>query len=248
MNLILLEPDEVAPDGTVRLGDRRADHVLDVLRPSPGDALQVGVVGGRLGWGEVVSLVGREAVLRVRLDRDPPPRSPVDLLLALPRPKVLRRILQAVAAMGVGRLVLLGSYRVEKSYFSSPLLAAPALAAELRLGLEQARDTAAPGVLVRRWFKPFVEDELDSLFPGRVRLLAQPTAATALEGPPPAAQALLAIGPEGGWTSFEQQELARRGFSAFSLGPRALRVEAAVPFAIGQIELWLRRDLRVPSP
>ncbi len=245
MNLILLDPAELGPGGEVRLEARRAAHVLEVLRPAPGDLLQVGAVGGSLGTGEVIALAPGAVTLRVRLDRPPPPRAPVDLLLALPRPKILRKVLHATAAMGVGKLVLLGSYRVEKSYFGSPLLAPEALARELRLGLEQGRDTLAPEVLVRRFFKPFVEDELDAAFAGAQRLLAHPTAREPLEAlAPRAPRAVVAVGPEGGWTPYEAEALAGRGFAGFSLGPRVLRVDSAVPYVTGQVELWLRAGRR----
>jgi 16S rRNA (uracil1498-N3)-methyltransferase len=241
VNLLLLEPGELHPDGLVQLAGRRAAHVLEVLRAAPGDTLQVGVLGGRAGTGEVVALEAGAVTLRVALTRDAPRRAPVDLLLALPRPKILRKVLHASAAMGLGRLALVGSYRVEKSYFGSPLLGPEALAAELRLGLEQGRDTIPPAVTVHRYFKPFVEDELDALFSGAQRLLADPAAAEPIEAKrPTAARAVLAIGPEGGWTRYEAAALVERGFAPFSLGPRPLRVDQAVPYAVGQVELWLR--------
>ncbi len=241
VNLILLDPDEIAPDGTARLTGRRAAHVAEVLRAVAGERLRLGVLGGRLGTGDVLAALPDEVVLRVALDRDPPPRARVDLLLALPRPKILRRVLHTAASMGIGRVALVGSYRVEKSYFTSPLLAPEALARELRLGLEQGRDTIAPRVDLFRFFKPFVEDALDDLFGHAQRLLADPGASATLAALSPGAdRAVVAIGPEGGWTRYEAEELTRRGFRPFSFGPRVLRVEAAVPFAVGQIELLLR--------
>jgi RsmE family RNA methyltransferase len=241
VNLVLLRPEELRDDGTARLEGRRAVHVLDVLRAAPGDRIRVGVVGGRMGEAEVTAVEAGEIVLRPALDRDPPPPSPVSLLLALPRPKILRRVLQAVAAMGVKRIVLLGSWRVERSYWGSPALAPDAIREELLVGLEQGRDTAVPEVLVRRLFKPFVEDELDGLFPERTRLLAHPAAARRLDALAPAdPRAALAVGPEGGFTRYEAESLERRGFSPFTMGDRVLRVDAAVPFAVGQVDLWLR--------
>lgn len=251
MNLVLLDPAELRPDGTARLGGRRAVHVSQVLRASPGMRILAGVVGGRMGEAEVLSASATEVVLRPALDRDPPAPSPVSLLLALPRPKILRKVLQAAASMGVKRLVLLGSWRVEKSYFASPLLSPEAIREELLLGLEQGRDTSVPEVLVRRLFKPFVEDELEARFPERTRLLAHPAGAAPLETLAPAEpRAALAVGPEGGWTPYEAEELRRRGFAPFSLGARVLRVDAAVPYAVGQAELWLRstRPARSPLP
>jgi RsmE family RNA methyltransferase len=142
--------------------------------------------------------------------------------------------------MGVKRLVLVGSYRVEKSYFGSPFLADDAVRRELVLGLEQGRDTVLPEVSVRRLFKPFVEDELAATFPGTTRLLAHPIGsaplATLAPGPAPAT---VAVGPEGGFTPYEAGALRAAGFLPFSLGPRVLRVDAAVPYAVGQVELWL---------
>jgi RsmE family RNA methyltransferase len=248
MNLVLLHDADLAPDGTARLGGRRAAHALQVLGARPGSRILAGRIGGKLGEARVLATTRDEVVLVPRLDRDPPPPSPVALLVALPRPKVLRRLLQAVASMGVKRLALLGSYRVEKSYFSSPALAEDAIRRELLLGLEQARDTIPPEVAVRRFFKPFVEDELDAFLGDRRRLLAHPEEGLPLDGLPAGrGGAAVAVGPEGGWTEYEVGELLRRGFAPFTLGPRPLRVEVAVPFAIGQVELWLRTH-RAPSP
>lgn len=245
VNLLLLEPAEVGPDGEALLSGRRARHVREVLRCGPGDRIAAGVVGGPMGQAEVLEASGDRLRLRAALDRPPPPPSPVSLLLALPRPKILRKVLQAVAAMGVKRLVLLGSWRVEKAYWSSPLLAPEALREELLLGLEQGRDTAPPEVVLERFFKPFVEDRLDALLPGP-RLLADPRASAPLEAlPPPPGGVAVAVGPEGGWTPYEADALVARGFAPFSLGPRVLRVDQAVPFVVGQAEGWLRRR---PSP
>jgi RsmE family RNA methyltransferase len=242
VNLLLLEPSELGPDGVARLDGRRARHVREVLRCQPGETVAVGVIGGEVGTAEVLSSGEDELTLRVTLDRAPPPPSPVTLLLALPRPKILRKVLQGIGAMGLKRLVLLGSWKVEKAYWGSPLLSSEELRGELLLGLEQGRDTVLPEVLLRRFFKPFVEDELDAMF-GPARLLLDLSATEPLSAlaPPRSGGVTLAIGPEGGWTPYEATELARRDFRPVSLGPRPLRVDQAVPFAVGQAELWLDR-------
>ncbi len=241
MNLVLLAPEELGADGTARLAGRRAAHVREVLGAGAGGRIRVGVLGGRVGEAEILAASEGEVVLRPSLETDPPAPSPVSLLVALPRPKILRRVLQAAAAMGVKRIVLLGSWRVEKSYFGSPLLEPAALREQLVLGLEQGRDTILPEVVVRRLFKPFVEDELDAAFPGRARLLAHPGSAAPIETLSPRyRRAAIAIGPEGGWTAYESDRLRERGFEPFSLGARVLRVDAAVPYAVAQAELWLR--------
>jgi RsmE family RNA methyltransferase len=203
-----------------------------------------------MGGAKVVGCSGDEVVLEVELGREPPSPPLIDLILALPRPKMLRKVLQAVASLGVKRLVLLNSFRVEKSYFSSPLLSAEKLREELILGLEQGCDTAMPEVMVRNRFKPFVEDELDELWPAPARrLVAHPKDAPALEVRDvgtPEEKTVVAIGPEGGFIPYEVALLEAHGFQRFSLGPRILRVEAAVPFVLGQLELARRARLAAP--
>lgn len=151
-------------------------------------------------------------------------------------------MLQSAASLGARRIVLVNAQRVEKSYFDTPFLAPGEIERNLVLGLEQARDTVLPEVVVRRLFRPFVEDELEGFWPRTTcsRLLAHPAAAHGLEGCDLAragSTAVLAIGPEGGWIPFELDLLEAQGFSPFGLGPRILRVETAVPFAFGQVQL-----------
>jgi RsmE family RNA methyltransferase len=245
LNLLLLDEEDLDRSGGARVRGRRARHVVEVLRAAPGDRIAVGLLRGRTGEAVVLEASADLVLLSVTLDGEPPPPSPVALVLALPRPKILRKVLQAAAAMGVKRLALVGTYRVEKSYFASPLLAPEAIEAELRLGLEQGKDTVPPEVTLHRFFKPFVEDDLDGLFPPdrRARLIAHPGAPALLDPVPAGADgAVLAIGPEGGFTTYEASTLITRGFHPFSFGPRPLRVDVAVPFAVAQAELSLRRQ------
>lgn len=239
MNLLLLSPDEVDASGEVRLTDRRLVHAREVLRASTGDVLRVGVRDGLMGDASVLSVGETELHLRVRLADAPPPRPRVDLLLAIPRPKQLKRVLTAVSSLGADRVVLVNAARVEKSYFDSKVLNAAFIEELLVQGLEQARDTRAPQVLIRERFRPFVEDELDALFGESVRLLPHPPAVASLSVVPRSdSRVVVAVGPEGGWVPFEVELLAKQRFIPFSLGPRILRTEVAVPMLMGQLSLW----------
>jgi RsmE family RNA methyltransferase len=168
------------------------------------------------------------------LDQPPPPKLPLTLLVALPRPKVLNRVIASATSLGAARIVLLNAWKVEKSYWMSPRMAAENLLHQRLLGLEQAVDTVLPDLHLARLFRPFVEDELPALAAGSRRLFAHPGAA--LECPRDlAGPVTLALGPEGGWVDAEVESFRRAGFEAVSLGPRILRTETAVAALIGRI-------------
>ncbi len=208
--------------------------MLNVHRVSTDDELCVGLVGGCIGTGRVLRLSMEFLEMEVRLTRRPPPALPVKLVLALPRPKVLRRMLRSASAMGVKRIILLNSFRVEKSFWHSPFLDGASLKEELILGLEQARDTILPEVMLRPLFKPFVEDELPTLIRGTLPLVAHPEASA----PCPreiSRPVTLAIGPEGGFISYEIEKLVSCGFTPIHLGERILSVETALPVLLSRL-------------
>ncbi len=233
MNLLLLGEDEIDSTGAARLTGRRHTHAREVLRVQSGQTLRVGVRGGRLGSATVVEQTAEGLQLQVTLDHPPPPRARIDLVLAIPRPKALKRVIPAIASLGVDRVVLVNATRVEKSYFDSKVLAKAFLDELVDLGLEQAMDTVAPTIEVRERFKPFVEDELASWTDAKVRLVPHPTAAQALR--PTTERVVLAIGPDGGWIPYEVDLLAANGFTPVTIGPRVLRVEVAVPALVGAV-------------
>ena len=234
MNLLLLEDgDFIAPD-RVRLQGRRLQHLREVHRAECGDSLRVGRLGGMMGRGELLSLDAAQAELQISLDTPPPAKLPLTLLLAVPRPKMLKRVLQTVSAMGVARLVLLNSYRVEKSFWQTPFLEPASIREQLILGLEQARDTVLPEVTLEKRFKPFVEDRLPALAEGTLGLTGHPgeypACPRAVDGP-----VTLAIGPEGGWIPYEVELLRLAGLQPVQLGERILRVETAVPALLARL-------------
>jgi len=235
VNLLLLSPHELAPDGTAHLTGRRHQHARDVLRVQAHETLKVGVRGGSCGTATVVSEGADGLRLKVELGAPPPPRAGVDLVLAIPRPKALKRVIPAVASLGVGRVVLVNAARVEKSYFDSKVLAPQFLDELIDLGLEQARDTVPPVIEVRERFKPFVEDELEQWASGAKCFLPHPAAHTPVHAAPRDQRLVLAIGPDGGWVPFEVALLEAHGFAPISLGPRILRVEVAIPAIIAAL-------------
>jgi RsmE family RNA methyltransferase len=234
MNLLLLTPQDCPQPNIVHLTGRRLQHVLAVHQAQVGQKLRVGMINGLMGEGEIIHLDKQLLQLSFQLTQEPPVKLPLTLLLALPRPKMLKRILQTVATMGVQRLVLMNSYRVEKSFWDSPFLQQQAIEDELILGLEQGKDTVLPHVILEKRFKPFVEDRLPELSANSLRLVAHPIAEQRC--PRDVQQAVtLAIGCEGGFIPYEVDLLAQQGFVPVELGERILRVETAVTALIAKL-------------
>lgn len=234
MNVILFTPQDFISEQRIRLSGHRHQHILTVHRAEVGDTLRIGQLDGLLGKGVVVSIDDQQVTLEIALNTAPPEKLPLTLLLALPRPKMLKRILQNIATLGVDELYLINSYRVDKSYWSTPLLQPEQTQALLQAGLEQAVDTHMPTVHLRKRFKPFVEDELPALCQGKRALVAHPYDAAVC---PPAqwTPTLLAIGPEGGFIPYEVEKLQAAGLEAIHLGARILRVETAVPALLSRL-------------
>lgn len=238
MNLLLIRDDELVGDQIARITGDRARHLSAVMKVSPGQVIRVGRPGGMMGRAEVFAIEADGSItLEFLLTEAPPPKPGIDLILAMPRPKVLARILEHATALGAGRIALIRSWRVERAYLESPILASAELAAHIHLGLEQSGDTIAPTVTFHPLFKPFVEDTLPGFAVGASGFVPHPGAPDVLsrDDRPAGRRVILAIGPEGGWLDYEVAAFAAQGFLPRRFGPRILRVETAVAFAFGRL-------------
>jgi RsmE family RNA methyltransferase len=234
VNLVLLSRKDFTSKDRVCLSGRRFNHIRTVLNAGPGDTVACGRVNGRLGVGVIHDMDDTRLVMQVALDQAPPPALPLNLVLALPRPKMLRRIIQNVTALGVKQIYLVNSWRVEKSFWQSPFLEQDNLMSYARLGLEQARDTVLPEIHKKRFFSRFVKQELPGISRETLCMTAHPK--TDRICPAGVNQPVtLAVGPEGGWIDLEVQTLADIGFIPCGLGPRILTVETAVISLISRL-------------
>jgi RsmE family RNA methyltransferase len=230
VNIVLLEPDEIGAGGDAVLSGARAAHLIDVLRVSPGHEVRIGMLDGPRGVGTVQAIDDASVRLQCAMEASVPPRPPIDLLLAVPRPKVMRRLWAQIAALGVGRIILTNAEKVERNYFDTHILSAETYRPLLIEGLQQARDTRVPAVSIHRQFKVLIEDDLDGLFGDGLRLAADAGAARPLAevlGAKRDERTLLAVGPEGGWNAFELGLLQAHAFQSVSMGPRTLRTDTA---------------------
>ena len=248
MNCILLPAANFQHD-TAHIYDLvQIAHVNKVLTAKVGDTLKIGQLGGKLGSAIIKDIASDSIQLgNVCLTSNPPLKLNLTVVLALPRPKVLRRLIMDMTALGVNDIILINSYRTQKSYWQSPMLAR--LDEFVLEGLQQGVDTVVPRISLQKRFKPFVEDELSGLMANRA-IVAHPYSALSfaqyvqqLENTEPHDRSvssslpnMIFIGAEGGWIDYEIALLAEQGCTAVNIGARILRTEAAVNVILGQ---WL---------
>ena len=254
MNRILFDQGEIR-DGRATFSGVRAEHVLNVLHGEVGQTLKTGVLDGPIGT-SVIKRIEGDAVT-VRCTHETPSLPPwIDLILAPPRPRVMKRLLPQLATLGVRRIFLVGAKKVEKAFWGAQLLKEEIYRPLLIDGLQQAGTTAIPTIHIAKSFRRFVDFKLDSAFGGQSpRIVAHPSplrgqspvfetpifggqtpnvwgqspAISGGQAPNVRGQSpVLAVGPEGGWTDEEVARLEEKGFVRMSLGPRILRTDTAL--------------------
>lgn len=227
MNLILITKTDFIADKTVRFSDARFQQIKKVHGSMAGHTVKIGDLNGLIGQGVIESIDDQQVTLVCELSENPPEKLPLKIVLALPRPKMIRRIFRSMAELGVSELIIINSYKVEKSFWKSPAITEEKVRSYLVDGLQQAKDTVLPKVSFHPLFKPFVEDKLPAIAENSKKLVAHPGIGEAcphsLNCP-----ITLAIGPEGGFTPYEVEKLIEAGFEGIHLGPRILKVENAL--------------------
>lgn len=234
MNLLLLQPADLLAADRARITDERALHIAHILKLNTGDSLRAGLINGQLGQAVITAcqIEKRQASfeLQLQLDQAPPAPLPVRLFLALPRPNMLGRLLRDVTSTGVKDIHLFQSAKVEKSFWQTPVLQEESIARLLHEGLTQARDTIMPTIHRHARFSEALQTAQDC---GAPMVLADPFSPQTKA--PAAEQCSLFIGPEGGFTEDERQQILAAGAHPLWLGSRILRVEPAVLIAIGHL-------------
>ena len=223
MNLILFEPGE--SDRFLPCTDPRAAHLRTVLRARPGDAFVAGIVNGRKGYIRILSVAEEGLSFLFTPVEDPPPLLPLELVIGAPRPLVTKRLLKDLTTLGIRTLHFVTAELFEKSYLASSLWKEGEYLRHLREGAEQSGGTLLPEIRLH----PDMGTCLASLPPGGRRFALHPSRnyASLRETVIPEDSAILAVGPERGWTERELELFAASGFELLRLGDRILRTEAA---------------------
>ena len=237
MNCILI------PKNAKSIRDReQITHIKEVLKSKVGDSLTIGEIGGNIGKATIAQIDINEVILSdITLDKKPPSKLDLTIVLALPRPKVLRRLIMDMTSLGVNKLIIVNSYRTQKSYWQSPLLGR--IDEFIFEGLQQAIDTVPLEIELKKRFKPFVEDDFPALLKEQDNaVIAHPYTTQYWKKyfdnlkDKKSMPKVLCIGAEGGWIDYEVDLLCKHGCTAVSLGERILRTETVVSVLLGH---WL---------
>ena len=244
MNALIFFPDEVSADGVAVIRGERAARVNREHALTPGITITAAVRGGHIGSATLEAVSPTEIRCRVRFDREPPPRVDVELIVAVPRPQTVKKIIHVAVTLGLQRLHFIRTLHTVKSYLQSSVLTPEAIEEEVVRGLAQAVDSRAPTIEIHRSFESFVEGVVPTIVANeRGCVLADTHAAPRIGAAvfPSLKKAALAVGPESGWSDFERERFIHHGFRAVSLGPRMLRVEVAATMGLAELGVVLGR-------
>ena len=233
MNIVLVDERQTQADVWKITSKRQLEHLHTHLEVKIGDTLKVGILQGKRYLTEIVEISENSISIKPLHEETVPEKLAVTLIVAMPRPKVLRRLIMDSVTLGVEKIILLHSYRVDKSYWQTPFL--QQLDHYIALGLEQAGDTIEPKIEIYKRFKPFVEDILPTLISDECpAFVAHPY----VEDKMPSAISqgcTIVIGPEGGFIPYEIDLLIKNGCQAVSLGNRIIRTETVIPYVLGRL-------------
>jgi len=233
--------------------DYRCQHIKNILKLNTGDSLRCGIVD--IGMNNECYIIKNDKNNGISInlgnikDMNTNKLScSVDLVLAVPRPLRLERLLPVISCIGVSNLILTGGEKVEKDYFGSHLFRNPDKMNKCLIeGLEQAEvDFSLPKVFVRRDLNKFLTIDEGEMFPSSsyYKFIAHPFKAGDIipmrmkqykqnDNNDNKKKIVIAVGPEGGFTTDEVIAFIRNGYNLINIGDRILRTDMAVPVLLG---------------
>ena len=223
MNLILFE--KAFQSLTLPLEDARSTHIRQVLRKKTGERFDVGVINGPRGSAYIDAMGESGMAMSFQWEQSPRENLPINLIIGLPRPQTARRILRECSSFGVQEIAFFCARKSERSYAASRLWTTGEWRRHIIAGAQQAFVTQLP--VVKRYAD--LNESLDHLLVDCDRLALDVYEAghrlsrVQLQS----CSAVLAVGPEGGWSPAKRAILRDRRFLLVTLNERVLRTETA---------------------
>ena len=258
MNIVLFDSEEINRPLPVK--DERASHIIKVLHKKSGESFDAGIINGKAGTAEILSIDSGFIHFKFTPLSDGKPLYQLTVNVGLPRPIQLKRLFRDAAGLGVERIWLCGTELGEKSYMDSNIVERGAAFKALLDGTAQAKSTHIPEL---KLFST-VGEMLSVL---KTEISADRNAAS-VDGESAAENIFVmldnvkpegslfsfmkekletagdkskkmhiyaAIGSERGWTDNERKLFKKHDFSACLMGNRVLRTETAATVAVSLI-------------
>lgn len=231
----------------MQLPDEEAQHLSRVLRLKAGDEIAVFDGRGREALARVVSVTPRRVSVRVVESRSaaPEPRVAVTLAQALLKSDKMDRVIRDAVMLGVAAVQPFVSRRTDV-----PMKAVAQGGRQDRWdrtvisSVKQCGRAVVPPVHETTDFEGLLRSTT-----GRSRLMfVEPGSGvdvadvTSLEGQPRPLDAIVLVGPEGGWDPRELTDASAVGITLLSFGGRVLRADAAGAAVISVLR-YIWRDL-----
>ena len=236
MNLVLINAEEA--ESGLPPDDPRARHLRDTVGLAVGGTFHVGVENGLRGIATITTLAP-QLTFAVAWEKSLQARLPLTVLVGLPRPQTAKKVLHDLASLGAARIVFFESAKGDPGYLTSSLWKDGEWREHVLKGTEQACSTLVPEVTR----VGSLAEAIALVDAAAWKLALDPYEATgAPEVSSPAKAAVLAIGPERGFSDSERAALRTNGFAFAHLGDRILRVEAAAlvggALMLAQLRVW----------
>ena len=236
MNIILFEEYELGRSLPRR--DERTIHLLKVLHKKQGDEFEAGILGGKRGKGKIEKINFDGSIfVTIQADEPPPSRLQLRMAVSFVRPIQIRRLFRDLSNIGVSAIDLVGADLGEKSYRDTKLLKDGGARAALIEGAVQARDTQVPDLTIYENFENWINEHPWESASGKQSRFARIPLLLAMDNirpegsffhlAPSGRPAVIAVGPERGWSDHERDLFEQKGFLRLSMGERALRTETA---------------------
>ena len=247
MNVLLFYPSEtvIKPDTgsriySVRLTGHRHQYLINRHQiTSVGTTVKAGIIGGLLGSATLVSVTADASELEFQIDANMlvPPRSKTRMIIGVPRPQTVKKIIQVAASFGVSSIDFVLFEKSIKSYLSSAIWSHESLQVEVLESLEQVADTVAPTIAIHpRAHEFFNEIKNDPLVDQSEKIIFDSIGSVFNRDVNSTDTSYtVAFGPEAGFIDSERALFKEFGFKIHTLGPRMLRLEHAACAALSRI-------------
>lgn len=231
MNLILFKEDESTD--FLPINDYRTKHILNIIKSSVGDQLDMGILNGPKGKLTITEINGDGLFFQTELTGKSDDPYPVTFIIGTPRPPVAKRLLKDLSTSGVKKIIMCATDLGEKTYLTSKLWRDDNYLKYLYEGASQAESTLIPEIARFYSLKKAlesIEGDCDRLAMDNINPDYNISSYK-----PEHKEVVICIGGERGFSDREREMLRDFNYKIFKLGSRVLRTETACHNVLGSI-------------